>query len=154
MYTDCKTAVKSHAGTTASFEVGVDLHQGSDLSPLLFIFIMDVLAENIATAPPRAMLFAADLVLCEEMKGEAEQQMEVWRNAVESRGLRASQQKTEYLAPLASECRLTMDNQELPTVSKFKYLGSIFDAGGDVEIDCKNRASVATATQFGGQAGK
>ena len=64
MYTDCKTAVRSHAGTTASFEVGVGLHQGSVLSPLLFIIIVDVIAENITTTPPRAMLFADDLVLC------------------------------------------------------------------------------------------
>ena len=38
---------------------------------------------------------------------------------MESRGLRVSQQKTEYLAPLASVFRITMDNQELPTDSKF-----------------------------------
>ena len=55
---------------------------------------------------------------------------------MESRGLRVSRQKTEYLAPLASERRLTMDNQELPTVSKFKYMGSIFDAEGGAETDC------------------
>ena len=94
MYTDCQTAVRTHAGTTATFKVGVGLHQGSALSPLLFIINMDVIAENIAPTPPRAMLFADDLVLCEEMKEEAEQQLDVWRNAVESRGLRVSQQKT------------------------------------------------------------
>ena len=59
---------------------------------------------------------------------------------MESRVLRVSRKKTEYLAPLASECRLTMDNQDLPTVSKFKYLSSIFDAEGGVETDCKNLA--------------
>ena len=124
--------------------MGVGLHQGSALSPLLFIIIiMDVIAGNIATTPPRAMLFAEDLALCEETKEEAEQQLEVWRYAVESRGLRLSPQKTEYLAPLASECRLTMDNQELPTVSKFKYLGSIFDTEGGVERDCKHRVRLA-----------
>ena len=142
-YTDCKTAVRTHVGTTASFEVGVGLHQGSALSPLLFIIIIDVISENIATPPPRTMLFADDLALCEETKGEVEQQLEMWRNAMESRGLRVSRQKTEYLAPLTSECRLTMDNRELPTVSKFKYLGSIFDAGGGVETDCKNRVCLA-----------
>ena len=122
--------------------MGVGLHQRSALSPLLSIIIMDVTAENITTTPPRA-IFADDLVLYEEMKEEAEQQLEVRRNAMESRGLRASWQKTEYLAPLASECRLTLDNQELPTVSKFKYLGSIFDAEGVVETDCKNRVRLA-----------
>ncbi|KAI0231239.1 hypothetical protein LSAT2_018399 [Lamellibrachia satsuma] len=78
------------------------------------------MAENIATTPPRATLFADDLVLCEETKEEAQQQPDVWRNDMQSRGLRASWQKTEYLAALTSECRLTMENQELPTVYKFK----------------------------------
>ena len=97
MYTDCKTAMRTHAGTTASFEVGVGLHQGSAISPPLFIIIMDVIAENIDTTP-QAMLFADDLVLCEEMKEEAEQQLEVWRNAMESRGLRVGRkQNTWYL---------------------------------------------------------
>ena len=72
-----------------------------------------------------------------EPGSETEQQLEVWRNAMESRGLRVSRQKTDYFAPLASEYRLTMDNQELPTVSKFKYLDSIFDAEGGAERDCK-----------------
>ena len=81
-------------GTTASFEVGVGLHQGSALSRVLFIIIMDVITENIATTPPRVMLFAGDLALCEETKGEAEQQLDVWRNFIESRGLRVSRQKT------------------------------------------------------------
>ena len=62
---------------------------------------------------------------------------------MESWGLRVSRTKTEYLAPLASECRLTVDNQELPTVSKLKNLGSILDAEGGVETDCKNRICLA-----------
>ena len=123
--------------------MGVGLHQGSALSPLLFTIITDVIAENIATTLPRAMLFAGDLVLCEETKEEAEQQLDVWRNPTENRGLRVSRQKTEYLAPLALKCRLTMDNQELPTVSKFKYLGSIFYSEGGVETDCKSRVRLA-----------
>ena len=76
--------------------MGVDLHQGSALSPLLFIIIMDVIAENIATTPPRAMLFADDLVLCEETKEEAEQQLEVWINAMKSRGLRVGRKQSTW----------------------------------------------------------
>ena len=72
MYTYCKTAVRTHAGTTASFEVGVGLHQGSALTPLQFIIITDAIAENIATTPPRGMLFVDDLVFGQETTEDAD----------------------------------------------------------------------------------
>ena len=50
----------------------VGLHQGSALSPLFFIIIMDVLASEIDTEPPRVMLFADDLVMCEASKESVE----------------------------------------------------------------------------------
>ena len=42
MYIDCETLVSTRAGDTEYFQVRVGLHQGSALSPLLFILIMDV----------------------------------------------------------------------------------------------------------------
>ena len=49
-------------GRTEYFEVEVGLHQGYVLSSLLFIIIMDVLAEKDRTKTPWAMLFADDLM--------------------------------------------------------------------------------------------
>ena len=37
MYNDCESLVSTRAGDTDYFHVGVGLHQGSALSPLLFI---------------------------------------------------------------------------------------------------------------------
>ena len=53
---------------TKEFEIDVGLHQGSALSPFLFIVILDVLTECIGTYPPNAMLFAEDIVICERVK--------------------------------------------------------------------------------------
>ena len=50
-------------------DVKVGLHQGSAPSPLLFIIIMDVLAEKARTKPPWAMIFEDDLVLVREKVG-------------------------------------------------------------------------------------
>ena len=43
IYNDCETIVSNKAGDTEYFHVRVGLHQGSALSPLLFILLMDVL---------------------------------------------------------------------------------------------------------------
>ena len=46
--------------------------------PFLFIIIMDVIASEISTEPPWAMLFADDIVLCETSKEAVGR--ENWRN--------------------------------------------------------------------------
>ena len=76
MYGRTKTRVKTRCGRTEYFEVKVGLHQGSALSPLLFIITMDVLAEEARTKPPWAMLFADDLVLVSETVEEVEEELE------------------------------------------------------------------------------
>ena len=73
MYRGTKTRVKTRCGRTEYFEVKVGLHQGSALSPVLFIIIMDVLAEEARTKPPWAMQCADDLVLVSETVEEVEE---------------------------------------------------------------------------------
>ena len=85
MYDGCTTSVRTLIGSTESFEVKVGLRQGSALSPLLYITVMDVLSKEVGRGPPHAMLFADDLVLCENTREEAEEQLELWRNAIENR---------------------------------------------------------------------
>ena len=43
------------------------------------------------------MLFADDVVVCSETMEEVKQRLEMWREVMEARGVRASRQKTEYL---------------------------------------------------------
>ena len=77
MYEDCQTQAKTRGGNAAEyFNVKVGLHQGSAISPLLLIIIMDVLASEIDTEPPWGMLFADDLVLCETSKASVERERE------------------------------------------------------------------------------
>ena len=83
----------------------VGLHQGSAISPLLFNIIIDVLASEIDTEHPWAMLFADDLVLCEtskaaverEIERERERELDIWRDQFERHGLRVSRTKTAYM---------------------------------------------------------
>ena len=63
MYKDTQTRVKTRSDTTEYFDIEVGLHQGSALSPLLFIIVMDVLASEVGTHPPWGLLFADDLAI-------------------------------------------------------------------------------------------
>ena len=68
MYNECTTSIRTVIGSTESFDVKLDLHQGVALSPLLFITEMDVISKEVGRGPPQAMLFADDLVLCENTR--------------------------------------------------------------------------------------
>ena len=64
MYTGCRTNVRTVAGESSKFNVEVGLHQGSALSPYLFLILMDVLTEMVRKEAPESMLFPDDIVLC------------------------------------------------------------------------------------------
>ena len=55
------------------------LHQGSALSPLLSMIIIDVITEEIEEGSLWAMLFADDLVLCDPDREIMELRLERWR---------------------------------------------------------------------------
>ena len=97
MYRPSKTRVVTQKGEIEYFQIEVGLHQGSALSPLLFLIIIDVLTENIEKDPPCAMMFADDLVLCAMTREEVEEDLETWRVVFERHGLKISRTKTEYL---------------------------------------------------------
>ena len=97
----------------------VGLRQGSELSQLLFITVMDVISKKVGRGPPHAMLFADDLVLCENTREEAEEQLELWRNAIENKGLRVSRSKTEYLPPSSCHDKVKLGGEEIKTVTTF-----------------------------------
>ena len=52
----------------------VGIHQGSNLLPLIFAVVMDVVTEKVAKEG-HALMYADDLVLICETKGEARQKL-------------------------------------------------------------------------------
>ena len=61
------------------------LHQGSAISPLLFVVIIDVTTEEIGEGTPWAMQFADDLMLCDPDGDMMELRLERWRECMENR---------------------------------------------------------------------
>ena len=66
MYDDSTAAVKLKNGVSERFEVKVGVHQGSVLSPLLFIIVLEALTRKCRKGLPYELLFADDLILMAE----------------------------------------------------------------------------------------
>ena len=141
MYEGSKTVVRCAVGTTESFKVQVGLHQGSALSLFLFAVIMDRLMDEVRREPPWTMLFADDIVICEETREEVEWRLESWRYALERRGMKVSRSKSEYLCINGGNDDKTVkiENTKVPRIKKFKYLGSTVQESGSCDREVKKR---------------
>jgi len=58
--------VKVNGSVSRGFSVKVGVHQGSVLSPLLFIIILEALSKEFRVGQPLELLYADDLVLLAE----------------------------------------------------------------------------------------
>lgn len=72
------------------------MHQGSTLNPYLFDLVMDVVTSEVREEVPWTVMFADNVALVDLTRG-VERKLEMWRQALEDRGLRISRIKTEYL---------------------------------------------------------
>ncbi|XP_063941331.1 uncharacterized protein LOC135149533 [Daucus carota subsp. sativus] len=147
MYSAVGTCVRTPVGDTQYFPVEVGLHQGSVLSPLLFIIVLDVITRDIQAPVPWCMLFADDIVLIAESRSEVNVKLEQWRMSLEGYGLRLSRSKTEYLWANFSEeiheadVAVCIVEARVPQTNTFKYLSSIIQSNGDISADVTHRIS-------------
>ncbi|XP_070022097.1 uncharacterized protein [Nicotiana sylvestris] len=145
IYDGAKTRVRTVGGDSEHFPVVTGLHQGSAFSPFLFALVMDVITHNIQGEVPWCMLFADDIVLINETRCGVNERLEVWRQALESKGFRLSRTKTEYL-----ECKfedevmnegveVRLESQVIPKRGSFKYLGSVIQGTAEIDEDVTHR---------------
>ena len=88
--------------SSSSF-VKVGVHQGSALSPLLFIMAMNVLTENVRNGSLMELLYADNLVFCGELLNEVMGKYGIWKNAVEAKDLRVNVDKTKGMQLLSGK---------------------------------------------------
>ena len=63
MYSNAWGRVQVHGQNSEQFGVGVGVHQGSDLSPLLFILVLGAVLHEFRTGVPWELFYADDMVL-------------------------------------------------------------------------------------------
>ena len=105
---------------------------------------MDVLTENIEKDPHWAMIFADEFVLCATTREKSEEDLQTWRVVFERHGLKICRTTQDYLPSPTNDTGTTVKivDSELPTVTSFKYLGSLFSSEGGSQADVNNRIRI------------
>ena len=86
MYENVRSRVKINGSFSEEFEVKVSVHQGSVLSPLLLIMVLETLSQEFRTGCPWELLYADDLVLIAESMEELIEKFNTWKEGIESKG--------------------------------------------------------------------
>ena len=97
MYANARSCVRVGEGYSEEFEVKVGVHQGSVLSPLLFIIVLDALSREFCSGVPWEGLYADDLVIIAESLEECVRRLLIWKEAMEKKGLRVNAGKTKIM---------------------------------------------------------
>ena len=144
LYANTTGTVRCAAGTSPSFPIRVGVHQGSALSPLLFILCMDTVTADIQLPHPWTLLYADDVELASRSRQELEDSTVRWDARLSKYGLRLNIGKTEYLeCGEQTDGTINIGGQPLKKVTKFKYLGSQVTSDCGTITDARARANAA-----------
>ena len=133
MYTNARNRVHVGEGYSEEFEVKVGVHQGSVLSPLLFILVLEALSREFRSGVSWEDLYADDLVIITESLEECVRRLLTWEEAMEKKRLRVNAGKTKIMI-CSTGLDLLQSSGEFPCAVCHTGVGSnsIFC------IDCKH----------------
>jgi len=97
MYAGAKTVVRTVYGNSKGFEIKVGMHQGSALSPLLFVIVMEAISREFRVALPWELVYADDMAVIAETEEELIKRLNEWKDNVKSKGMRVSMNKTKVM---------------------------------------------------------
>ena len=98
MYANAQSLFRVGEGFSKEFEVKVRVNQGSVLSPLLFIIVLEALSCEFQAGVPWEDLYADDLVIIADSLEECVRRLLIWKKAMEKKGLRVNAGKTKVQA--------------------------------------------------------
>ena len=128
MYEDATTTVRVNGRESKAFSVRVGVHQGSVLSLLLFIIVLEALSREFREGLPMELLYADDLVLVAETEELLMEKLRKWKRGMELKGLRVNIGKTKVM-----RCQVRVGQAE----ESGKYPCGVCRQGvGDNSIKC------------------
>ena len=93
MHQGATIRVKSKRGISEQFEVGIGLHQGSALSPFLFITLVDTISQDVRTELPWELLYADGLAIIDITSTDTQNRLESWPKVLTDNTLRSMWQR-------------------------------------------------------------
>ena len=130
------------------FPFNISLSQGSALSPLLFIMVMELISRNVSTKDVlRKMMYADDLVIIAEGKQELHEVLEEWKGVFKKHEMRMSLEKTEvmWVGNQREELNVRLGGKEITQVDGFVYLGGTVTEDGHSEVEVRRIKAGANA---------
>ena len=97
MHANARSRVRGGEGYSDEFEVKVGVHQGSVLSQLLFIIVLEALSREFRSGVPWQDLYADDLVIIAESLEECIRRLLTWKEAMEKKRLRENAGNTKIM---------------------------------------------------------
>ena len=94
MYNNTRSRVRVNNTYSDEFGIKVGVHQGSVLSPLLFVIVLEALSREFRTGTPWELLYADDLVISAETEEGLKMKLNKWKTEMEAKGLRVNMGKT------------------------------------------------------------
>ena len=143
LYQNTTSQARCAAGISKSFNIKVGVHQGSALSPLLFITVIDTITRDLQRPTPWCVLYADDIMLAATTRRYLQLWTQRWHERLSRFGLKLNINKTEYLETIPQEGSIEINGIELKKVPAFKYLGSILTPDGSADDDCTHRTNTA-----------
>ena len=90
MYANDSSRVRMNNTLSDSFKIQVGIHQGSVLSPLLFIIVVEALSCDFCTGCPFEVLYADDLAIISDSMDNLLEMLRCWKSGLEAKGLRVN----------------------------------------------------------------
>ena len=152
MYEGSRSCVKTKVGRTEWFEIDNGVRQGSVLSPLLFIMVMDGVQKEVKKregGSTRSMLFADDLVIWGEEEEDVSETIKAWSEEIGKCGMEFNEEKSKVVVQERKKDGVrvkgvNMNGTKLEEVKEYKYLGTIFSEDGKVEKEIGARVKQAS----------
>ena len=133
-------------GASKEFEVKNGLRQGSVLSPLLFIAVLDLISrKTVVNDAMKKLLYADDLALVTNGKQELQETMEEWNGLFIKYGLKPNLEKIEvlHIGHQREELDIELEGKILNQRDSFVYLGGAVCGDRKTERGVRRRVQAA-----------